>query len=194
MTMPVLPNPPTAAVGPLNFDGPEGNWLEDLPRLTVEQIAAGIEKPPDGQLVRVEVALGAGGGGVPVQLDLRTHKVGFGRRWAAVCPTCGGGASHLYAIAGGLVCWRCTGRVRLSQRMTHQEIYLRVLRHLQRAGQLERRAARRGVPDATRTRLREGAQVAIDRAVEGAVALGLTADDEGLSVLLGTAPVVRPTT
>ncbi len=164
---------PRTSVPPLDFDGGRGTWLEDLDRVGVHQLGAGIPKPPDDRTVRVEVHLRLGGHEVTGTVELRAHAVGLGRRWSAVCPLCGQGAAHLYVVDARLVCRRCTGRYYESQAMTHRQIFRDVLRPLRRAAALEHRAARRRIRRTTRERLRAQAQIAVERALAGTGRLGM---------------------
>jgi hypothetical protein len=174
----VLPVRAVSVVPALNLAARRKPRLEDLRRLTVEQLATGIPKPDhDDEVVAVEVVFGAVSSSLaPVPLELRTYAVGFGRRWAAACPRCGRPCSHLYLLDGGLCCWRCTGGRRFSERLGHREIYKRVLRPLRHAGILEHRAQRPRTRLATRERLSVEARGLVDRALAAVIDLRLRVD------------------
>lgn len=192
MTAVGLPVSALSVVPALNLAAPCKPQMENLHRLTVERIARGIPKPDhDDEVVTVEVVFGAGSSSLAsVPLELRTYAVGFGRRWAAACPRCGRSCSYVYVFGGCLVCWRCTGGRRLSDRLGHREIYKRVLRPLRRAGNLERRARKRRIHRITRERLVAGARSAMQLAIAGLAPLGLLPDD----VAALRATLILPTT
>lgn len=161
----------------LDFDGRRTTWVENLDRVGVHQLGAGIPKPLDNRPVHVRVAVLHDGQEIEIPVDLRAHEVGFGRRWSAACPRCGRGAAHLYAVGDSLICRSCSGTQYLSQAMTHKKVFRSVIRPLQRAGELERRARRRRTHRTMRQRLFAEARVTLERAFAGLARLGLPAND-----------------
>lgn len=159
-----------------SFDGERRPLLEQLARITAQDLAAGLPRPKENEslAVAVELRLDDERSRVCV-VTIETYRSGFGRPWLARCPRCGRRVRLLYVVPAddGLVCDVCTGSVRYSVRVGHRRWYRSVIRHLRRSAGLHDRASRRRIRHLTRERFLTEALAERERALAGLEDLGI---------------------
>ena len=181
---------PRQQVPACSFDGGRRVILEQLPRITVQELAAGLPRPKESESLTIAVELRLHDGRSRVYpVSLETYRSGFGRPWLARCARCGRRVRLLYVVPAGdgLVCDACTGATRYAVRFGHRRWYRDVLRHARRSAELQARTAGRRTREATRARVTAAVQKHLSLALAGLRCVGVPADPNAAG---GTPPDV----